>query len=268
MKLTFNLVTDTGQDVDAMRKVIEARSRELGFTTKESCIALVINVLRSIRADTKAANPREKADISISNADSRYTPSWKRAGQHSKRVLRCGANGCEVKPSKVVWRCPKYRKGEEIHSYEVTDRIGDGKTLVYILVCEDEKKASQYAKAFHKAQIMRGRNLARFVLGMAMHKVHSQENPATGEIAEEAKRTGLRNVKASVSEQGFNSGNVHVSVSDELEYATCALRHGEGYVNTALQKALNKMTGYINHRLKDKGIGETLKIPYEELKRA
>ena len=266
MNLTFNLVTDRGQTVDAMQKVIEARSRELGFTTKESCIALVINVLKSIRADTRVANPREKGDITVSNADSQYTPSWKRCGRYARRVLRSGANGCEVKPSKVVWRCPKYRRGEEIHSYEVTDRFGDGKTLRYILVCDGEKSASRHARAFHKAQIMRGRNLARFVLGTAMHMVHSQENPATGEIVKEAKRTGLNSVKASVAERGFNSGNVHVSVSDELEYATNALRHGEGYVNTALQKALNKMTGYINHRLREKGIEETLKIPYEELK--
>ena len=67
-------------------------------------------------------------------------------------------------------------------------------------------------------------------------------------------------------ETGFNSGKVNVHVDDNLNYAALALKGGEGYVETAVQKALNAAVGYFNRTLAKKGIDEPLDAPFPEVK--
>lgn len=50
MELTFNLQTPDGRQAEVLAQVIEARKRELGETTKQSCVALAQTILRAIRA--------------------------------------------------------------------------------------------------------------------------------------------------------------------------------------------------------------------------
>lgn len=52
---------------------------------------------------------------------------------------------------------------------------------------------------------------------------------------------------------------------DKLDYAADALKSGPNGVNLAMMKALNKMTSYIIHRLHQKGMQTSLKIPYPDL---
>ena len=98
-----------------------------------------------------------------------------------------------------------------------------------------------------------------------MHEVHSRENPTVGQITDQARKIGAERLRVEVVESGFDSGSVCIRVEDRLDYATKALESGEGYVQTAIQKALNSMTGYLNRRIEKKNIEQPLKIPFEEL---
>lgn len=95
MELTFNLHGAKGESLDAIAKIIQLRTRQLGETTAESCKAVAINILKSIRANTKVANEKIK-NITVTESDNKYFPSWKRVGKKNVRILRSGQNGNEV----------------------------------------------------------------------------------------------------------------------------------------------------------------------------
>ena len=145
MEVTYDLRTADGREAEAMRQIIELRRKELGETTAQCCKALAINILKSVRADTKVAI--EKGDIKIQNVDSQYYPSWQRDKdcKLSKRVLRNGPNGNVVKEDRVCWDTKRYVKKEKYHTFAVSDKIGEGKVLEYLVVTKNERSAMRFA---------------------------------------------------------------------------------------------------------------------------
>ena len=129
-------------------------------------------------------------DISLTLADSKYFPSFKRdkgaKGKNvSQRVLRQGQNGPVVTPKKVVWKLGKYTKKQVAHSYEVQDKISDDKVIEYIIVAETEKKALRFAKQFHRSRVKQYKGLAKVAIGMAMKAVYDKSassDTATEEV--------------------------------------------------------------------------------------
>lgn len=270
MELTFDLQTPDGKPAEALAKIIEARKRELGETTKQSCVALAQNILRAVRAQTKVANPSQM-DISLTLADDKYFPSFKRdtgvKGKNaSKRVLRQGQNGPVVTPKKVFWKLGKYTKKQVAHSYEVQDKISDDKVIQYIIVTETEKKALRFAKQFHRSRVKRYKGLAKVAIGMAMKAVYDKS--ATNDNATQQVRSlANQNVDTSIQETGFNSGTVNIHIHDKLNYAALALQNGHTSLNTAVGNALNKVLGYLQQRIKQNGgdIDKSLKMTADEL---
>ena len=265
VEVKMDLKEGHGRPIEVMHDVIELRTRELGEPTAQACIAMTIGVLKSLRAGTKIAKTSGK--ISVTNTDEIYTPSWSKQGSKSKRVLRAGKNGAVVNPSKVLWHVGPYVTGEELHSYEVIDHISDDKQVKYIYVCKGGKgEAMKYARERHKRMVMKYRGLAKLALGMAMHAVSSRENPSQGKVTDEARSVGMKETAARVSDTGFNSGKVNVHVEDNLDYASDALKGGEAYVETAVQRALNSAVGYLSKRLQNRGISESIAAPFPEVK--
>ena len=262
-------MTDTGQPaVPAIQKIIEARTKELGETTEQACIALAINVLRSIRADTKLAST--KANIIIEDVSGQFFPSFQRdkgsKGKNiSTRVLRAGGkDGPVVSSEKVMWKCGNYKRGEVLHTYKVTDKIASDEEFSYLLVAESPKIAKDHAKKFHENKVKRVRGLAKFALGVAMHKVHVKESVGGG-VGEEARKIGMKEVDVNVKSNGFNSGDVSITVHDKLDYSALALKSGESAVQLAMQRALNSMTAYLNKKLDKKGIQDKIDIPFPDM---
>lgn len=256
-------------NIQALSHIVALRQKELGETAKQSCIAMAINVLRSLRAQTKIAN-ENKANISLRQSDDKYYPSFiKQKGvkgkRVAKRVLRQGQNGAVITPEKVIWRLPRYYKGQVAHSYEVEDRIADGKTIKYILVCESEKDAKKIAKQLHVSRVKRFKSLARIAISLCMKAVWNkgQIDNASAQIMDVASR----NTNVSINENGFNSGNVNVHVEDNLNYATDALRDGMNSVNTAINNAVKKAIGNIKQKIKRTGgnIDQSLLMKINEL---
>lgn len=230
MDVNLDLRTQDGRPATALAQIIELRRQELGETTRQACVAMAIGILRSIRAGTTVA--KTKGDIKVTCVDSMYTPSFRRErgsqGKNvSSRVLRAGKNGPVVTPAKVVWRTGKYVRGEDVHTYQVIDKIGPSKTYEYLLVISGGQSAAmREAKQRHKRRVLRNRGLAKLAVGLAMHAVSTRESPSAGNVSNSARRIAAKVVRASVTDNGFSSGQVNVHVEDNLDYAALALKNG------------------------------------------
>ena len=264
--MEISLITEDGRDVSALFQLIELRKKELGETTKQSCLALTQNVLRSLRGQTKIADAKT-ADLKIQLA-SGYVPSWKReaGSKRSRRVLRAGIDGPEVNPDKVIWNVGKFTKGEELHAYTVVDQISPDKSYKYILVSKDYESAEKYAKKRHKKIVENHKGLARLALSLAMKELFTN-TPVADKVNSATSQIAQQNFSTKVSEQGFNSGIVEIEVHDKLNYAELALQGGPASVQTAMQNALNKMVGFLEMKLKQKGesLDSSLKIDLQEI---
>lgn len=156
-------------------------------------------------------------------------------------------------------------KKEQLHSFAVKDRISDEKSIEILVVARNAGQAKEWMAKRHKNRVKRYKMLAKHALSIAMHRVSSAESANEG-VTQEAKAKGMECVNAVVRDSGFGTGEVNIRVHDKLRYASYALKGGESVVEQALQKALNGMTGYMKKKLKDKGIEDTLKIPFPEIK--
>lgn len=210
-------------------------------------------------------------DISVTLADSKYYPSFKRdkgsKGKNvSSRVLRQGQNGPVVTPKKVVWKLDKYTKNQSAHSYEVQDKISDDKVIEYIIVAETEKKALRAAKDFHKSRVKRHKNLAKYAIGVAMKAIYDK-GASNENVTQLVRKIANANVDTSVVENGFDTGSVKIHIHDKLNYAALALKNGQASLNTAVSNAINKVVGYLQQRIKQNGgsIDGSLKAAASEI---
>lgn len=256
MNISYNLSTPDGRDASALASVIALRAKELGETTRQACVAVASNVLRSLRAQTKVARENQM-EVTVKLADDKYWPSFKRErgskGKNvSKRVLRQGPDGPVVTPEKVVWRLGNYVKGQVAHSFEVEDRVSKDKVVQYIMVASSEKDALRHARLFHKNRVKAHKSLAKYAVTVAMKAVY--DKGAAGHPANQAvKKIAEQNVEAFVQETGFSSGTVRVHVHDKLDYAVPALKDGQASVKAAVLNALRKTFGYVKSRVKANG---------------
>lgn len=267
MEVTFDLKTPDGKTAEMMAKIIQTRGEELRETTKKSCVALAINILRSLRADTNVAKD-SSISITVTDVSSQFTPSFVRKNgakgkKVSARCLRSGENGSVVNPKKVVWKTGKYRRGEKYGTFQIDEKVGNGKNIQYLIVCKNETKAQQFAKKFAKSRIRRFKGLAKHAVGIAMKTVYDKQNVPFTNITAEAKELASKVVFANVAESGFNSGEVSIIVEDKLDYAELALRNPP---EVAVNNALAKMMGHIAHITKNKTIHDSMKQSIEELR--
>lgn len=268
--IRYDLTTLGGRDMNALLNTIAARKKELGETTKQACTAIAINCLKALRANTKVA---KEGGIKLQTEDitSSYTPSWKRQGKFNVRVFRAGEHGNEVKFDKSVrvqWlvKAGEMTNGVKCFTYKVTDNIADDKKLTIVFVARSKKEAEQTMKLIHKKRVRRYKSLAKHALGIAMHKT-SKDASGNAQASQIVNAVADSNVRATVQETGFDNGDVHIHVEDKIDYAAKALKDGDGYVDVAMRKALNKIIGNIIHKMKQSNrITDGLQVPFPELK--
>lgn len=248
------------------------RRQELGETTKQACVAITIDTLKSLRGNTKVAKTRAD-DIQVSDVTSRYTPSISRHGKEVKRVLRSGPKGHGIQPPKdhlVIWNVKKYRKHEQYFSYIIIDRRASDVVYKYFIVAKSENAAVALVRRIHAGRVKKHRKLAKYALGVAMNKVSTQQK-VSDNIEAKAMRTGLNNIKVKVEDTGGkigDEGEVSIYVHDAIQYAGNALNGGMAYVNQAQQSAMNKVAGMIIQKLKRAGkITDEMKVTADDLLR-
>jgi len=219
-------------NLDNVQRLIELRNKALGQTTKQSASALAVNIITSLRSNTRLANEK-KLNFEISDVTANFKPSWSRKSGFCFR----NANGSKL-AAPSDWMIVRTKEGHK-RSFHVIDK-DVGKE--YIVVCDTKEQAKQAVKEKHIKRIKHYKGLAKAALGIAQAKIAEKSGYSKIEN-ENVRKSALGNVEVSVEETGFDSGEVKIHMLDSLNYAADALRSGHGYVQVASQKALNKMVG-------------------------
>ena len=256
--VTITATTDKGEPLSALSRVIESRVRELGESTRNATVATAINVLKSLRSDTRVA--RDKS-VFVSVTEVKNVISSFTTGR--RRCLRIGTErGARVTGRRAVYLVGRRLKNVEERVYLVRDKSKSGKRDEdYYIVAHDRTSAEEYAKSRREKRIRRYKGLAKHALGIAMSKI-STRNSVSGGIGSHADRVARKNVGA----LSYANGKSYcIDINDLLRYATGALKSGESGVSAAFRRAANSTIGYINQSLKTRNIRRSLKIPFPEL---
>lgn len=231
-------------------RALDARRRELGETTKQACVAIAVATLRGVRSRTRLANEK-RARVTAKKDPDLVLAYSKRKG----RGILVGRDGNRRPTIRhgVLWADRPTSRDSGLRVYRVTNVVSAerGKKVEWHVVAKSEADAVKAGRAQAAKRIRRRKGLARLALGYCMSDLAVQ----TGLGAANGETTGIarRNASATVDERGFSSGEVAVTLSDRLRYASKALKGGRKAVDDALSAALNKTRGLIVTRLKKEG---------------
>ena len=267
MKATYN-----GRPLDVLSSLIKEREEYLKDTTRDAVIATAINVLGSIRARTKVADPNRSDFGSFVDPAPGVVAGFKRerGTRHDRRVVRA-IGGHEMQGAKVVNLAGKYTKGEQIlcfvvlfKSPSVAKFLKGGHERVYV-IAKDAKTVKNWANKRVAKHIKRYRGMAKWAIGQAQREVHSSVNTESDNISAGARRVALKNLIVKSTSSGWNSGSFSVYIHDKLDYAALALKGGPADVQFALMKAANRTVGIIN-KVAKLDFDEKLPTPFPEVK--
>lgn len=262
MTIETNISTPSGKTINEVIKALEARSKELGETTKNSGVAMMINILKSLRQDTAVAKPNEKANIVVQEL-TQYKVGFRKYNGVTPVIVSAGdGKPVEGLRARIVDRNVKSKL---LKVYKVTDIISTNKVKEYTLICKSEQSAFNYVKKIHRTRIQHRKGLAKIALGLAMNKLHNEN--VNDNVEQQVRNTADNNTNVFLSETGFNNGELNIRVHDKIDYAALALKSGANAVELAMQKTANKVMGMIIHKLHSKGIfDDSYSIPFPELK--
>ena len=253
----INATMEDGRPIEVLGKLLERRSEVLGESVRDATIACMINALVSIRAETQSAEKRRKFDIQVD--DTGWYGGFSKT-EH-KPVIRSGVSpysGKIAPDGKTVWLTHGIRKQCDRHVYRVSPENPDYPP--YYVVCASASIALNHERKRSEHRVKQTGGLARNALGVAMGKLAANSSlSGSSQCRSRASTLAL----VDVSDQG---NDYSVRVSDELEYATGALKDGKASIETALMKAANKVSGILKH-FGGKSLEEEFGTPFPEVKK-
>lgn len=241
-----------------MYNLIQERSKALNQCVRDATVATAIQCLKSIRVPTLDANKRKKFSIKVedtgwyvgfSNTDKK--PCVRNgSSKHAKRVTGLG----------VVKYYTRGLRQKDAHVYKVT--VEKQEIKPYYIGAPSAAYAGKKALESTLRRIKINGGLAKNAIGVAMNKLSNSTNPLIGSNTAKEKSSKA----ATVEVKKDSESEYIISVVDELEYATMALKGGQGAVEIALKKAANKITGYLM-RVGGEDLKQKLQTPFPEVKR-
>lgn len=247
--ISFQLSGASVQTLDALTKTIEARRKYMGETVSESAHAMMGQTLRSIRADTKVAKPnRVKASAVSRRGDLDF--SYTNKGGYRMMCLRrksgqrvAGDELGKVRYASDVRTVPQ----SAVKVFDFTDLDGER----YLLAAPSKSSAVRTAKAIATRRVKRFAGLARRAVGVLMIKANTKGPAESASARVNAKAWAETRIEEGVAKTP--AGAVYTLASfDNLRYAKLALAGGEGVLDAAAKKAVNKTVGMIQHRFAGK----------------
>lgn len=105
-------------------------------------------------------------------------------------------------------------------------------------------------KEVEKKRIAKYRGLAKSALGKLMRQISLRGGSMLDQASSLAQRVAERNAKV---RKNLNGGlnEVGIRAEDTIDYATDALKGGESQIGECMKRAMNKIAGTINHKMKD-----------------
>lgn len=248
-----NVTVEGGHTLQEFARLIEERSKWLRENTEKSVTAMMMDTLVSLRALTRIASPK-KSEIKLSPTPLRV--SW----SHNVRgpVLRNG-KARYTGDEGIIWGT---RNAEEYKLCRVWRWHDYKRDWLVVALSEKDAKERAYRKLQKRANAYKG--VARVALSLLLKKTGT--NPAPDKASPRASDSANRLTR--VTKTGSGS-NYTIEADDLLDYAKLAFRgiDGDAAIETAMQKACNKVTGLINQRCKDILGFSRLETPFPEVRK-
>ena len=247
-----------GKPLSALSDFIEKRARVMGESAKDAVVATAENVLVSLRALTKLASPQKIRKMKVNVEDTGFYASF--SNSERRRVVRTGTSPHAPKvqlDGRVRWLDRGVARISR-HVYKVTP-IRPGEKPYYV-AASSASVAENFERKRASLRTDRSASLARNALSQAMGKV-STKKPKMG-----GKPTAVKSNLATVLHA--ESGDRYaVTVVDNLEYSTAALKGGESAISLAMMKAANKIAGRLAKWQEQNFFSERITTPFPEIVR-
>ena len=236
-----------GRPLKVLGELIEERKRILGESAQDAVIATGIDALVSLRALTTVAKQYiPRSDVRWGESNPKYiTGTRTQNGLPMRRVVYSRYSGGQKK-NKVGWQPLEVKyKGKGLKRRE----------------SQPHATRSDLRNAWKRFGAIKNRGLAKRVLGVAMNKLSTRQVPL-GPARAKVRRIAESNVFIDKTGTFENYG---IEIQDTLGYALAALKGGMSSVNTALEKAANKIAGRLC-KVAEKKFGERIETPFPEVK--
>ena len=256
--------TASGKSLEELSRLIALRSERLGELTKDAVVAAAIDVLISLRSDTRDARTnrsagvprriRPRPDLFISFS----------GGSNPSPCLRIGSpRGPHFKQGSFFFA----ERGMDLKTLKVFEIVSEHECIKpYFVAAPSEAVARRVEARDSRRRIATKGGLAKTALGVAMAKISTRNTADNPPRVAKILASKLSSVQ--ISEEGYNSGSFSLEYRDDLDYGVAALKSGAGSMDIALQKAANKIAGMINHAAHKSGDFEhDIATPFPDIKR-
>ena len=215
-----------------------------------------MNALVSLRATTKVAKV-SKRDIEV-EVDGSLIPSF---AAH-KICVRDKATKHHLAGARVASTIGG-KLFKDANVYKWVDTYSKSKDNVYYIIALSEKAAKTKAFDILKRRVKAYAGLARLAFSTLLMKT------GTGTIGGAPELQQKTTMGTTISRESKTVDGYQLHLEDDLNYAIDALKGGQGDIEAALQKALNKTVATINQHIPDGGgwfgTGK-LPIPFPEVR--
>jgi hypothetical protein len=258
--------TDVGtaiaRELQVAQKLIEVRAARLKTSVRDATIAMAMNVLQSLRAETREAT-KTKIKPTIKLRSDLY-PSF----HHKRRCLRIGSpHGPCFDGMPIYWNgdfggLDKHKKISRLKVYEIKSQHEARKP--YLVVASTPHRAEDVERMRGMREIARYGGLARAAFTIALSALGTDSKSPISQFRGVGRISqGSRTIVDARRIEGFNS--ISFIFHDKLDYAELALKHGAGSINLAIQRASNKTVGYLNKIARQNLKQTQLPIPFPEI---
>lgn len=246
---------------DELARQIGRRTRILGETTSQACVAIAMTTLRSLRAATPKSKGKlhpvsekiDDNDLGIAVEESKeYVVGFRTEGKTRKPCIRIGSRkGAAARNIKPWWRINVNHEMYSAKVYKVTLSKGRADAWkkqkpVWYMVAKSLDAARLFVTKRYQKLVTRYSSLGRGTWTRAMSLVADKGQKT--DLTPKAGAAAVRSVNVAKDITGFSSGNVTVTVSNFLPYISRIV--GESFVRNALMKALNSTNGMVNSWIK------------------
>lgn len=246
--------------LSVLSALIKERTRQMGELTKDAVVAVVINILISLRAATRDARSRKTTGCKVEPL-SNYSLGIRHVNG-APHIAAIKPDGHHDDSMRFIL-ADKSTDFKRIKLFRVTPE--HERCRPYIIAVRNARDAKNYESERAQARIAQKGGLAKTALGLAMNQISTKNVSDNAPQKAQSLANSLSIIK--ISESGFNSGTLSLTYHDKLNYAVSALRNGRDDIETSLKKAANKVASIIDRHVNGKGLEGEIPTPFPEVKK-
>lgn len=242
MAVTFEATASWGgKPLEKLEDLMQKRMKIMRENAYDAAVATMINILVSLRAQTRKATPTSTRKLrpSIVHLPA-YRVSFDSKTRH--RCLRRLPKGSPVEhpPYRVRFICGDWRTWASARVYLITPEHQRDKP--YILAAMSERDALDFERKRAGHSIAKSGGLAKLAFAIASNRISTRRTPGekVAAFAEHAAKKTVRTASR-LSGQTFE-----IEAHDELEHAIPALKAGVLSIDDAYKSAANKTWGLLS----------------------